>query len=117
MSNSTIAEFRVRLYGAGGGSLGGTFEEAARRLSQEPRLYFEPDGSFTWSAEWQIGGVIYDAAGVLQFADLECRCPCGPWRRITELLCGSKRDVTVYRVAERDLHDLQTFERLVWSTG
>jgi hypothetical protein len=53
-----------------------TFEEAADRLAQLPRMHVEADGSFVWvsataDGSWQIDGVLYDRGGRLLFADLK----------------------------------------------
>jgi hypothetical protein len=58
-----------------------SFEQAADRLGDLPRLFFEPDGSFVWvsSAEdatrWQVDGNLTDLAGKLLFIDLKGTCP------------------------------------------
>ena len=44
-----------------------TFEAAAERLSQLPRMHCEPDGSLVWRSEndsppWQVDGNLYDRA-------------------------------------------------------
>ena len=54
-----------------------SFEDAAAALSAEPRMYFEPDGSFVWvspvntAAGWQLDGMLYDRAGKLLYVELK----------------------------------------------
>jgi hypothetical protein len=57
-----------------------SFEEAAARLEQLERLFFEPDGSFVWASSqteqpWQIDGNLFDRDGRLLFVDLKGSCP------------------------------------------
>lgn len=60
--------------------LGVSFEEAAEKLEQLPRMFFEPDGSFVWVSPaddadaWQVDGNLYDRAGSLVAIDLKGRC-------------------------------------------
>jgi hypothetical protein len=57
-----------------------SFEEAAVRLEQLDRMYFELDGSFVWASShaeqpWQVDGNLFDRAGRLLFVDLKGMCP------------------------------------------
>lgn len=57
-----------------------SFEQAADRLQQLPRLFFEPDGSFVWVGQdgdrrWQVDGQLTDRDGHLLYAELRGSCP------------------------------------------
>lgn len=64
--------------GEAGEPLPVSFESALDALSNLPRMFVEPDGSFVWvSAEppaWQVDGVLYDRGGSLLFVELRGRC-------------------------------------------
>ncbi len=52
-----------------------TWEDTIDRLSQLPRLYTEPDGSFVWASEGgRLAGVLYDRAGRMCYAELFGDC-------------------------------------------
>jgi hypothetical protein len=58
----------------------GTFEQTAARLEKQPRVFFEPDGSFVWgegadAERWQIDGHLFDRAGRLLYVHLKGTCP------------------------------------------
>lgn len=64
-----------------------TFEEAVRALSDLPRMYCEPDGSFVWVSSqgeprWQVDGNLYDRDGQLVFVDLKGTCPANEFDRL-----------------------------------
>lgn len=57
-----------------------SFEQAADRLQELPRMFFEPDGSFVWVGDeqgqrWQVDGQLTDRDGHLLYADLKGNCP------------------------------------------
>jgi hypothetical protein len=57
-----------------------SFEQAADRLQELPRMFFEPDGSFVWVGDehgqrWQVDGQLTDRDGRLLFADVKGSCP------------------------------------------
>lgn len=124
--------FHVYLYGPAGGPLTSRFDEIAESLTQLPRLYFEPDGSLVWvGPDWQIDGMLYDRDGVLQYADLKGHASHDRWRELSRRIIqpdephraeteGGNRDTstwqlaTVFSIAERTLHDLQSFEEITW---
>lgn len=61
-------------------TMGVSFEDAAAALSNLPRMYCEPDGSFVWvsshsEATWQVDGNLFDRAGQLLLVDLKGSCP------------------------------------------
>lgn len=68
-----------------------TFEAALENLSQLPRMYCEPDGSFVWvpsqgEPAWQVDGNLYDAAGRLLFVDAKGTCPTAQFDRMLSAL-------------------------------
>lgn len=107
--------FHVHLYGADCGPLTSRFDEVAERLRALPRLHFEPDGSLLWSGQrWQVGGMIYDREGTLQYADLQGRCPRERWQLLVRQIAGPTPRLSVLRLSDHALHDLQTFEKSTW---
>ena len=57
-----------------------SFEQAAERLAQFPRMFIEPDGSFVWVSSdkndpWQVDGTLYDREDKLLFVELKGCCP------------------------------------------
>ena len=57
-----------------------SFEQAADGLSQLPRMFIEPDGSFVWvssdkNTPWQVDGNLYDREDKLLFVELKGCCP------------------------------------------
>ena len=129
---SPFPRIHVYLYGPAGGPLASHFDDVADSLAQLPRLYFEPDGSLVWSGQdWQIDGMLYDRDGVVQYADLKGHAPHDRWSELCQRILqptrppqvgadGDTRNdwtwqlATVLSIAERSLHDLQTFEEITW---
>jgi hypothetical protein len=57
-----------------------TWEDAAAKFEQLPRMIFEPDGSFVVSGDdaggrWQVDGHLFDFAGRLHRLELHGECP------------------------------------------
>ncbi len=57
-----------------------SFETAAERLQQLPRMFVEPDGAFLWVAQqgeayWQLEGCLYDREHRLLYVDVLGTCP------------------------------------------
>lgn len=89
MSNS--ADFHIYLYGANRGPLETSFEAAQQRLEQLGKVYFEPDGSFVIaldSGRQQVFGMLYDAAGTLQYCDLRGACNADTFLSICSAITG-----------------------------
>ncbi len=67
-----------------------SFETAARRLAELPRMSVEPDGSFVWvsanaaTPAWQLDGVVNDRADRVVSVEVKGMCP----RRQFEQLLG-----------------------------
>jgi hypothetical protein len=78
-----------------------SFEQALASLSQLPRLFIEPDGSFVWVSErgstppWQIDGLLFDRGGRLLYVELKGDCPMASF---TELLKAFESPATTYVV-------------------
>jgi len=124
--NKKLERFHVYFYGPAKGPLETSFEEAQARLEEEPRLHFEPDGSFVWSldAKEQLYGMLYDAQGRLQYAELQGNCTAVVWQRLVRLIIGKHRDGKplesehqVMMLPERILKDLHAFEQTTWNEG
>lgn len=109
-----MMQFHLYLYGPSKGPLESSFEDAAERLNALPGLYFEPDGSFVWTLEsgrQQLFGMIYDAAGRIQYVELWGHCEKITWRELTEALTGgSTTSCQVIRLPSQQLQELQEFE-------
>lgn len=77
-----------------------SWEETFEKLEQLPRLYSEPDGSFTWSYEGeQLAGVLYDREGKMCYAELFSQCT---RRLLTPFLtaCGAPQQRFVFQLAQ-----------------
>jgi hypothetical protein len=109
-----MAEFHLYLYGPSRGPLNSSFEEAEARLRELPRLHFEPDGSFVWVVEpgrHTVYGMVYDAAGRIQYCDLRGWCDPGAWRVLCAALAGETAGpLEVLQLPGRKLQTLQSFE-------
>lgn len=129
MTNEPIRPFRMQLISLrpAGGGLGGSerepiassFESAATRLQMLAKLYFEPDGSFVWCRDGgkeQLFGMLYDAAGQIQYCELQGKCTLSTWVTIRKEILGGAETSRLHalRLPEQDLQDLQTFEESVW---
>jgi hypothetical protein len=110
-----MTPFHLYLYGPARGPLPSSFEQAESRLRQLPLLHFEPDGSFVWtrdSGRQQIDGMLYDAAGQIQYCVLQGRCTVETWKTLLKAIAGESQagGLEVLRLPDRRLQDLQTFE-------
>ena len=105
--------FHVYLYAAGRAPLAASFEAAESRLKQLDNLYFEPDGSFVLSREMgreQVFGMLYDAAGQLQYCDLRGNCGIKTWEAVrTAILADAVALHEVLLLPAQELQDLQSF--------
>lgn len=57
-----------------------SFEELEAAYGREPRMYFEPDGSFVWRSAadetpWQVDGLAFDRDGRVRYVELKGTCP------------------------------------------
>ena len=116
---STIAPFHLYLYGPNQGPLESSFEAAEARLVTLPKLHFEPDGSFVWAIDQgqeQVFGMIYDAANCIQYVEMRGQCRLKTWQDLRFAINGcSTFDLQVLKLPNRQLQDLQNFERITWS--
>ncbi len=89
LSQVVIPAFHLRLTGAAN-PLSLSFEELSARLATWPKLQMELDGSFVWRGpdretpdrSWQVDGMIYDRAGVIEYVELKGSCPAAAWQRL-----------------------------------
>lgn len=120
MGKNSIRRFALYLYGPAGGPLETSFEQASERLQQLERLYFEPDGSFTWvgrpGSPQQVDGMLYDARGQVQYVDVKGVCSLADWRRLTEAIYPARK-LSVLRLSDGVLQQLQQFERETWEVA
>ena len=105
----------IYLYGPAGAPLGVRFDDVVQRLISIERMHYEPDGSLLWSgANWQIGGIIYDRQEVVQYVELQGTAPAERWQSLVRAIAGPTGQVSVLRLQDQSLHDLQSFESSVW---
>lgn len=113
-----MRSFAIHLQAADRQPLPVSFEAAEARLTALEQLYFEPDGSFLWRGRqptvWQIDGMLYDAAGRLQYIDLRGHCPQPQWRRLLDALVPGGGPLTLIRLSDGGLQNLQQFEAEIW---
>lgn len=102
-------ELRLRLYGRVPGAapqagvpLRVAWETAFDNLSQLPRMFAEPDGSFLWTGndapfgdapfgQWQLEGTLFDDGQVVRRIELVGNCDRGRWVQfLTALNCDSE---------------------------
>lgn len=113
------APFHLYLYGPNQGPIDSSFEQAESRLTDLQRLHFEPDGSFVWSIDdrQQIFGMIYDAAGKIQYCELRGQCDLQSWRDLCFAITGIPvKAGEVLKLPEQRVQDLQNFENTMWSS-
>ena len=113
-----MTPFHLYLYGPFRGPIETSFEQAAQRLQQLPRLHFEPDGSFVWnrdSGRQQVFGMVYDAAGKVRYCDLQGHCDRQTWKELCQAITGDQcGDLQVMMLPDQRLQDLQSFEETLW---
>ena len=90
-------------------------------------LSFEWDGSFVWARDGgkqQVYGMLYDAAGVVQYCDMRGKCQRNTWRQLCNAIIGADSLASVkldqlelMRLPESEWQDFQTFERLGWQSA
>ncbi len=112
------ADLHLYLYGPDRGPIESSFEEAESRLVALPQLHFEPDGSFVWTGnagQQQVFGMIYDAAGSIQYCELRGHCDLNGWRTLCNAITGQRPSrLEVLALGERKWQDLQSFEQSEW---
>ncbi|TWU58086.1 hypothetical protein [Rubripirellula reticaptiva] len=121
--NDAIRPFHIYLYGNDRGPIPTSFEATASRLEALPLLYFEPDGSFVWCrdrGEQQIYGMLYDAAGQIQYCEIQGKCSLSTWIELRSAITGELATagpvigLQAMRLPEQELQELQSFEKSVW---
>ncbi len=113
---TALPRLHVHLLGPAGGPLGQSFDDVVSRLTAIERIYYEPDGSLLWSGpRWQIGGMIYDRAEIVQYVELQGSIPREYWQRLIAAIAGADGQPTVLRLQDQSLHDLQSFENCTWA--
>ncbi len=140
LTSFTMNPFHLYLYGPDLGPMDSSFEAAAERLAELEKLHFEPDGSFVWTRDGgaqQIYGMLYDAAGQIQYCELQGQCKYSSWRtlvraiqgpanggpptvppphRESQPVQGQSDGLLVMSLPGRELQELQTFEKTNWAT-
>lgn len=119
--------FQAYVYRGKGNPLGGTIEDLSVPMTSLSGLFFEWDGSLTWTNQsegWQINGTVYDNAVEIQYVDLHARVDkreqadrlC---ERMRELLSiwGVPDELMLLRLPDRRWQNLQDFENEVLQRG
>ncbi len=118
---STTAEIHVYLYGPNLGPLNASFEQSESRLVKLPGLHFEPDGSFAWaidSGPQRLFGMIYDAAGRIQYCELRGCCDLGSWQMLCQAITGNPATaLEILSLPNRQRQNLQSFEQANWQSA
>jgi len=113
-----VANFEIHLTGVDGGSLGGTFEQAAERLRTIERLDLEPDGYFVWMIDgkqgWRVTGMLYDDGRSLQYAHLQGCCRQQDFHQLVQQIAPAEAVSRVTRLPEGRLQNLHDFQSQHW---
>ena len=110
--------FHLYLYGHKQGPIGGSFEQAQERMEELTGLFFELDGSFAWMREPgtdEIYGILYDAAGKIQYCDLHGNCQRETLMKLCSAITGGA--LNHLEALLLPMHDLQPFERFANELG
>lgn len=116
-------EFAIYLYGVDRKPIIADFDRIAQELQNVDRLYFEMDGSFIWTGEaaesrWQLDGMIYDAAGAIQYIDIKGWCPLPEWLDLLNTIADQAEwdhRWTVMRLPQLSAQSLGDFNQEIWS--
>lgn len=98
-----------------------TFEETASILEQQPRVFFEPDGSFVWgegadAERWQIDGHLFDRGGRLLYVHLKGSCPAEVFDHLLASVCWPETAVMLQLQQEGYVLDEPAFRRFAAGT-
>ncbi len=99
-----------------------SFEEAVARLETMPGVSLEPDGSFGFASAGgheKLFGMLYDAAGRLQYVDIRGEVTQATLLRVVQAICGAGESVerlVVLQLPSRELKTFQSFQATVWQT-
>jgi hypothetical protein len=99
-----------------------TWEHAAAKLEQLPRMIFELDGSFVVTGDdevgrrWQVDGHLFDFAGRLHRVELHGRCPSTAFDQLMHCVGWPEQELTFEMVREGDSVDEVEFRRRASST-
>ena len=99
-----------------------TFEETAAVLEQQPRVFFEPDGSFVWgegadAERWQIDGHLFDRGGRLLYVHLKGTCPAEVFDHLLASVSWPETPVMLQLQLEGYVLNEPTFRRFAASTA
>lgn len=114
--------FHIYLYGERRGPIAISFERLSAQLADLKRMFFELDGSFVWTGQvgamrWQIDGMVYDAAGVIQYIDIKGECPWEYWVQLLQILADGGQwssEWTVLRLPDQTAQTLKDFNQDIW---
>ncbi len=78
-----------------------SWEQASENLSQLPRMFLEPDGSFLWTGTdpdcgpWQLEGTIFDDGRVVRRIELAGNCPRLLWQEFLKCFQADWSTITI----------------------
>ena len=111
---------RLRLYGRlsesapqAGVPLAVSWESAFEQLSQLPRMFAEPDGSFLWKGEendhggWQLEGTLFDDGQFVRRVELVGNCTVSAWERFLRALDCRWDNISIESLNDNRLVDGQ----------
>ncbi|MCC9600851.1 hypothetical protein LOC67_09760 [Stieleria sp. JC731] len=94
-----------------------SFEAAMQRLETlVPQPLSEPDGSIAWAgSDHRIVGMIYDAAGHIQYLELRGYGTAYHWRTLIQSICGQANidRFSIMLLPERQWKNFQSFANLL----
>lgn len=96
-----------------------SFEQVYESLSQLPRMFIEPDGSFVWVSahdaveKWQLDGALYDRDGRLLYVDLKGECPPAAFDELLRSLGWPETPIMAQLVRQAVFLDEAEFRRFV----
>ena len=103
----------VRIYSQPGESICQSFEGFIDAVSPWEGMFAEPDGSWVWvfhdnSIRYQLDGMLYDRAGVIEYLEVKGQATKDAWERIcTHLLSDFQRSSPDAIVQHLRVHDIE----------
>lgn len=96
-----------------------SFDHALLGLSQLPRMFIEPDGSFVWPSApgetpaWQLDGNLVDGGESLYYMELKGDCPEAAFAALRGVIAASETQLRIEAVTSGQSYDEASFrERL-----
>lgn len=103
----------VRIYSQTGQSICQSFEGFIESVNLWEGMFAEPDGSWVWvffedSKRYQLDGMLYDRAGVIEYIEIKGQTTKEAWERICNLLLSDFQRSSPDAIAEHlRVHDIE----------